>query len=104
MKTFHEPATSHYIRASQVFHSTLVKKPALFLLSDSDPIGSVKANTVLRQSWESLGIRCDWKCWDKSAHVAHFQRYRDDYTTILSSFLQSLNMMQREQEAMQARI
>lgn len=104
MKTFHEPATSHYIRASQMFHSTLVKKPALLLLSDSDPIGSVSANKVLRQSWESLGMRCEWKCWDKSPHVAHFQRYRDDYINILYGFLQSVNMIQREQEAMQARI
>lgn len=89
-----------------MFASTLVKKPALFLLSHSDPIGSVRANTVLRQSWESAGIRCDWKCWDKSPHVAHFQRYREDYTNILFGFLHSVNMMQREQEAqaMRARI
>lgn len=104
MKAFHEPATSHYIRASQMFHSTLVKKPALFLLSNSDPIGSVNANTMLRQSWESLGIRCDWKCWDKSSHVAHFQRYRDDYTNVLLGFIQSVNIMHREQEAVRARI
>lgn len=89
-----------------MFASTLVKKPALFLLSDSDPIGSVKANTVLRQSWESAGIRCDWKCWENTGHVAHFQRYREDYTNILFGFLHSVNMMQREQEAqaMRARI
>lgn len=87
-----------------MFHSTLVKKPALFLLSHSDPIGSVKANNLLKQSWESLGIRCDWKCWDTSPHVAHFQRYRGDYTNILFGFLQSVNMIQREQEAMRARI
>lgn len=104
MKTFHEPATSHYIRASQIFHSTLVKKPALFLLSDSDPIGSVSANKVVKQSFESLGIRCEWKCWEKSPHVAHFQHYPDDYTNIVHGFLQSVNMLQREQEAMRARI
>lgn len=104
MKTFHEPATSHYIRSSQMFHSTLVKKPALFLLSQSDPIGSVSANKVVKQSYESIGIRCEWKCWEKSPHVAHFQYYPDDYINVVYGFLQSVNMLQREQEAMRARI
>lgn len=87
-----------------MFHSTLVKKPCLLLLSHNDPIGSVEANVILKQSLESLGIRCDWKCWDKSNHVAHFQKYRDEYTTTLFEFLQSVNMIQREQEAIRARI
>lgn len=104
MKTFHEPATSHYIRASQMFQSTLVKKPALLLVSNGDPIGSVSANKELRKSWESLGIRCEWKCWDESVHVAHFQKYRDDYINVLFDFLQSINMIQREKQAMRARI
>lgn len=59
---------------------------------------------AVRQSWESLGMRCDWKCWDKSTHVAHFQRYREDYVNCLYEFLQSINMIQREQEVMRARI
>lgn len=104
MKTFHEPATAHYIRASQMFHSTLVKKPALLLLSNNDPIASVSANKVLKQSFESLGIPTSWKCWDKSVHVAHFQKYREDYISVLYGFLQSINMMQREKAALRARI
>lgn len=94
MKAFHEPATSHYIRSSQMFHSTLVKKPALFFLSKSDPIGAVSTNEVLRQSWESLGISCDWKCWDKSPHVGHFQKHREEYEIALLNFLQTVNMIQ----------
>lgn len=106
MKTFHEAATKHYIRSSQIFHSTLVKKPALFLLSKSDPIGSLNANTVLRESYESLGIRCDSKVWDKSPHVGHFHKHRDDYITKLYDFLQTANMVQQypEEKLMQARI
>lgn len=87
-----------------MFHSPLVKKPALFLLSDSDPIGSVAANRAVKESFEKLGMRCEWKCWEKSPHVAHFQHYRDDYTSIVCGFLQSINMLQREQEAMRAQI
>lgn len=96
MKTFHDQATTHYIRSSQMFHSTLVKKPALFLLSHNDPIGSVSANEVLRMNWEALGIRCDWKTWDESQHVGHFQKYSDDYTNRLFEFLKSLTIEQQD--------
>lgn len=105
MKKFHEPATSHYIRSSQMFHSTLVRKPALLLLSHSDPIASAAANKILRESWESLGINCEWKIWDKSPHVGHFQKYRDEYTNVLYNFLHSINNVQYPKEiALQARI
>lgn len=93
MKAFHEPATSHYIRSSQMFHSTLVKKPALLFLSESDPIGAVSANLQLKRSWESLGISCDMKCFEKSPHVGHFQKYPEEYQHSLYNFLHSLNMI-----------
>lgn len=86
-----------------MFHSTLVRKPALFFLSKSDPIGSVRANSVLRQSWESLGIACDWQCWEKSPHVGHYQKHREEYENKLVDFLQSVNMIQYP-EKLQARI
>ena len=98
MKTFHEPATSHYIRSSQMFYSTLVKKPALLFLSHSDPIGAVSSNKQLRESWESLGISCEWKCWDKSPHVGHFLKHRDEYVETLMNFLQSINMVHGQRE------
>ena len=40
MKTFHEAATQHYIRSSQLFHTNYVHAPALFILSKSDPVGA----------------------------------------------------------------
>lgn len=94
MKTFHEQATSHYILSSQMFHANLVKKPALFFLSHSDPIGAVSANLQVRAAWEATGISCDWKCWDKSPHVGHFLKHRDEYVQCLNEFLQSINMAQ----------
>lgn len=57
LKKFNEPATQHYIRSSQVFHSTLLKAPALFLLSKTDPIGAEGSNMSVRESMESLGIK-----------------------------------------------
>lgn len=57
MKAFHEPATQHYIRSSQMFHSNLIKCPALFLVSETDPVGAVSSNMRVRESWESMGMR-----------------------------------------------
>lgn len=94
MKTFHENATSHYLLSSELFYSTLVKKPALFFLSHSDPIGAVSSNLQLRAKWEALGINCDWKCWEKSPHVGHFLKHREEYVHSLTDFLQTINMVQ----------
>ncbi|XP_037036088.1 transmembrane protein 53 isoform X3 [Bradysia coprophila] len=93
MKTFHDAATMHYIRSSQMFHSTLVKSPALFLLSKTDPVGAVASNQRVRESWESLGISCSWKCWDQSPHVGHFHKHREEYVETLFNHLRSINMI-----------
>lgn len=93
MKTFHDAATMHYIRSSQMFHSTLVKSPALFLLSKTDPVGAVASNQRVRESWESLGISCTWKCWDKSPHVGHYHKHKEEYVETLFNHLRSINMI-----------
>lgn len=57
MRTFNKVATCHYARSSQIFHSNLVKAPALFLLSKTDPVGAEKSNLRLREDWENLGLK-----------------------------------------------
>ena len=57
MKTFHEAATSHYIRSSQLFHTNLCHAPALFLLSRSDPVGAEKSNRSVHDSWVQMGMK-----------------------------------------------
>lgn len=57
MKTFHDAATVHYIRSSQMFHSTMVTAPALFFVSNTDPVGAVASNQRVRENWESKGIQ-----------------------------------------------
>lgn len=60
LKTFHDAATVHYIRSSQMFHSNLVHAPALFLISKTDPIGAEASNQRVRESWESKGIQVNF--------------------------------------------
>lgn len=40
-----------------MFHTNLVKAPALFFLSKTDPIGAEKSNLRARESWENMGIK-----------------------------------------------
>jgi hypothetical protein len=56
MRTFHDAATIHYIRSSQLFHTTLCRAPALFLLSRSDPVGAEHTNRAVHDSWVKMGI------------------------------------------------
>lgn len=57
MKAFHNQATQYWIRSSQLFHLNLVHTPALFLVSNTDPVGSLESNMRVRDSWESLGTK-----------------------------------------------
>lgn len=97
LKTFHDAATIHYLRASQLFHTTLVKAPALLLVSEMDPVGSAASNKRLKETWESMGVKMYWKCWEDSKHVSHFLKYRDEYTEILERFLDSISSSKEEE-------
>lgn len=57
MKTFHKQATQYYIRSSQVFHTGVVRVPALLFVSKTDPVGTVESNMNLRDTWDSLGLK-----------------------------------------------
>lgn len=57
MKAFYKQSTQYYLRSSQMFHTNLIRSPALFLISNVDPVGPVSSNMRVRDSWESLGIK-----------------------------------------------
>jgi predicted alpha/beta hydrolase family esterase len=64
MRTFYDGATCHYIRSSQMFHSSMVRSPALFLMSKRDPIGKPESNQRVADNWEALGIDvCVFVCF-----------------------------------------
>lgn len=107
MKTFDKEATCHYIRGSQMFHTNIVKAPALFLVSKTDPIGTEKSNLRARDNWEQMGIQTYWKCWDKSPHVGHFRHYPEEYKDELEKFLENVGLVKqnwREAVAMKAKL
>lgn len=100
MKTFHNQATIHYMRGSQMFHSTLVKAPALILVSENDLIGPTKSNLEVKNNWEPAGIKVTFKSWEKSGHVTHMIHHKEEYIGLLYKHLEE-NML--EQLALKAR-
>uniref|UniRef100_A0A2A4JBY1 Transmembrane protein 53 n=1 Tax=Heliothis virescens TaxID=7102 RepID=A0A2A4JBY1_HELVI len=93
MKTFHEVATSHYIRSSQLFHTNLCHAPALFLLSRSDPVGAENSNRSVHDSWVKMGVKCTWKCWDRSPHVQHYTKHPKEYVAALYEHLDKYGLV-----------
>ncbi|ETN66659.1 hypothetical protein AND_001555 [Anopheles darlingi] len=92
MKLFHEAATQYYQKSTYMYHYEPVQCPALVLVSKSDPIGAEAPNKRLCGIWESKGVRTTFKCWDKSPHVGHFFKHRDEYVQLLLTHLKLLNL------------
>lgn len=92
MKTFDKVATRHYVRSSQMFHTNMLRAPALFLLSKTDPIGAERSNQRVRENWEGMGIKVDWKVFEKSPHVGHFRKYPKEYVAQINGFLDAVQL------------
>lgn len=97
MKAFHEPATSHYIRSSQMFHTNQLRCPALFLVSKTDPVGTELANSRVRDNWENNGVKCTFKVWDRSPHVGHFRKHPEEYTELVFNHIRQLELSGQKQ-------
>ncbi|XP_014258602.1 transmembrane protein 53-A-like [Cimex lectularius] len=98
LSTFQNSVTQHYIRSSQLFHTTPIRAPTLLFISKNDLIATEASNQRVRKSWESLGMKVSWKCWDKSKHVSHFILHRDEYLYELNSFIASLDLFSQYEE------
>lgn len=95
LKTFHEAATQHYVRSSQLFHMNSIHTPALFFVSKTDPVGAEASNRRVADSWISNGVNLTWKCFDRSPHVGHFMKHREEYTATLFEHLRSINLVKQ---------
>ncbi|XP_066999131.1 transmembrane protein 53-B isoform X2 [Anabrus simplex] len=98
MRTFYDVATVHYIRSSQMFHTSIVRAPALFFFSKSDPVGCVESNMRVKEAWDAQGISTRVKCWDKSPHVLHFKMHPKEYMAELFAFLDRLNLVEHPEK------
>ncbi|KAI4502598.1 hypothetical protein M0802_002510 [Mischocyttarus mexicanus] len=93
MKAFYKQSTQYYLRSSQMFHTNLIRSPALFLISNTDPVGLVSSNMRVRDSWDSSGTKTYVKIFDGSPHVGHYLKYPKEYVEELNAFLGMLNLV-----------
>ncbi|XP_058463410.1 uncharacterized protein LOC131437824 isoform X1 [Malaya genurostris] len=92
LKLFHEEATQYYQKCTKQYFNEPARCPALLLFSKTDPIGTESANRRLMAMWDSIGMKTTFKCWDRSPHVGHFHKHRDEYIDHLLNHLDSLNI------------
>ncbi|KAJ8728758.1 hypothetical protein PYW07_006454 [Mythimna separata] len=95
MKVFHNVATKHYMRATEVFHETPCRAPGLFLVSKTDLVGAEKRSRSVHDSWVRSGIKCNFKCWDKSPHVLHYIKHPEEYKEVLYSHLNECGLLKK---------
>ncbi|XP_045778515.1 uncharacterized protein LOC123876334 isoform X1 [Maniola jurtina] len=99
VRPHHHAATLHYIRSSQLFHTKLCRAPALFLLSSSDPVGAERSNRNVYESWVKMGIKCTWQCWDRSPHVQHFTKHRDEYVALVRAHIRDHVVLAQQEKS-----
>ncbi|XP_001870294.2 uncharacterized protein LOC6054370 [Culex quinquefasciatus] len=92
LKLFHEEATQYYEKCNRLYFYEPARCPALLLVSKTDPVGTEAANRRLMATWDSVGVKTTIKCWDRSPHVGHFHRHRDEYIEQVVNHLGSLDI------------
>ncbi|XP_030034997.2 uncharacterized protein LOC115450962 isoform X1 [Manduca sexta] len=98
MNLFHNVATKHYMRATQVYHNTPCRAPGLFLCSLTDPVGAAKRSKHAHDSWVAMGLKCNWKCWEKSPHVQHYLHHPEEYLTALLCHLDDCGLLHKQEK------
>lgn len=98
LKTFYKQSTQHYIRSSQLFHSSIVHSPALFFMSKTDPVTGISSILKIKDQRDSLGLETYIKIFEKSPHVGHFRKYPKEYATELYAFLSKLHLIENEEK------
>lgn len=98
LRIFHDSATKHYLKASELFHNTPVKAPALLLIAKNDVVASYKSVLKLKDDWDAAGMKTRLKSWEKSKHVSHLRFHKEEYIDSLNTFLSSLNEQEQRED------
>ena len=77
----------HYDKSSLTFTTNELRTPSLLLYSKTDPIGEAKRIEEVGNAWHQKGIPTEFKCFEDSSHVAHYQAHPVEYTKSLNEFL-----------------
>ena len=76
------------LKINELLTQNPIKSPALVMFSRDDPISTAKDNEALIEHWRNkLGKAVYVTSWDRSSHVAHLQKHRDEYVQAIYEFL-----------------
>lgn len=84
---------SRYLRAVEQFaieHPLPV--PHLILTSEVDPVANPKMLAPLLSVWSGGRVSFEMKVWPDSPHVAHIQRYPQEYEELIQKFLTNIGV------------
>jgi hypothetical protein len=92
MKVFNSVATVHYRASSEAYKNNAIRCPSLIICSNKDIVGNPEANRKVMERWHQKNIDVQWKCFEKSRHVGHYQTYPEEYNKEIDSFLKKINL------------
>lgn len=93
LKLSYHVATKHYEKASVFAHGNYLNKaPALVMVSNKDQIGERTMNEHLIKCWQDNGIDVSFKVFQNSGHVQHLNKYPEEYTGEIDSFLKKVKL------------
>lgn len=92
MKMMEDVATKHYRYSQESFFENPLGTPGLFLMSRRDPIASPSTNEQLIETWKNRGIPVMAKWWDDTSHAAHYRKHPNEYESLITAFLKSINI------------
>ena len=86
--------------SSKAFHDNLIKAPALWFYSQSDPIAAAEDCETVIQKWRKNGKVVEECVWDVSPHIQHGRLDPTRYFSTLEQFLldQDVILKQKDKE------
>jgi hypothetical protein len=95
LKVFEKVATRYYRAAEEAQMETVVKSPAVFFFSKKDLISLESRNLWTINHWKEMGMSVDWKCFQSSPHVRHYNYYKDEYVKTVEDLLKNINLAKK---------
>jgi len=93
------PQRKYYDIGSRTFHGGFCPVPSLFIGSKTDKISPPEMTDVAVVNFRNLGQTVFTKEFEKSPHVGHYSRHKEEYEEALHKFLQYINVTKSNQTA-----
>lgn len=90
LSAFPRSVMFHLQESERIFYSNSI--PILFLYSCADKISSSEITEHYMLEFQHKGVFVQCRKWHDSPHVRHFRDHPEEYTEVLYSFLDHINL------------